>query len=140
MPTYFADTSFWIALIEAGDAYHEPALEWEHRIVSAGAPMVTSEPVLWEVLSFSAAPPSRAKAIALYQALHRRPQVEVIGFRPDFQAGAIDLYTARHDKAWSIVDCYSFEVMRLRAIRDALTSDHHFEQAGFVAHLRRPSP
>ncbi len=43
---------------------------------------------------------------------------------------------AHPDKDWSLVDCASFVVMKQRGIQEALTSDHHFEQAGFVRLLR----
>lgn len=49
-----------------------------------------------------------------------------------YQAG-FDLFAARPDKAWSLTDCISFGVMRERGLSDALTADHHFEQAGFRA-------
>ena len=42
----------------------------------------------------------------------------------------------RQDKDWSLTDCISFIVMRDRRIVEALTGDHHFEQAGFVALLK----
>ena len=35
--------------------------------------------------------------------------------------------------AWSLTDCISFAVMTERGLADALTADHHFEQAGFRA-------
>jgi len=35
-------------------------------------------------------------------------------------------------KEWSLVDCASFVAMQQRGIFEALTTDHHFEQAGFV--------
>jgi predicted nucleic acid-binding protein len=48
----------------------------------------------------------------------------------------LDLYRGRPDKAWSLTDCISFVVMERDGIREALTGDHHFEQAGFVALLK----
>jgi predicted nucleic acid-binding protein len=46
------------------------------------------------------------------------------------------LLKARLDKEWSLVDCASFVVMQHRSIVEALTADHHFEQAGFVRLLK----
>lgn len=48
----------------------------------------------------------------------------------------IELYRARKDKNWSLTDCISFTVMNERGITDALTGDHHFEQAGFRTLLK----
>jgi hypothetical protein len=44
---------------------------------------------------------------------------------------ALELYGQVTDKTWGLVDCASFVVMRDQEIVDALTSDRHFEQAGF---------
>jgi predicted nucleic acid-binding protein len=46
------------------------------------------------------------------------------------------LYHLRPDKQWSLTDCISFLVMSEEGITEALTADHHFEQAGFVALLK----
>lgn len=54
-----------------------------------------------------------------------------------FERG-VDLYRRRPDKEWSLTDCISFVVMEEEEIREALTADAHFEQAGFVALLRPP--
>jgi predicted nucleic acid-binding protein len=45
------------------------------------------------------------------------------------------MYRDRPDKAWSLTDCISFEVMREAGLTDALTADEHFRQAGFRAVL-----
>jgi predicted nucleic acid-binding protein len=52
-----------------------------------------------------------------------------------FDAG-VELYARRPDKAWSLTDCISFVVMQEHDIREALTGDRHFEQAGFIALLK----
>ena len=49
----------------------------------------------------------------------------------------LSLHVARMDKSWSLTDCISFYLMRERGITQALTTDHHFTQAGFEALLRR---
>lgn len=47
-------------------------------------------------------------------------------------------FCLRHsDKAWSFTDCLSFVVMHTHDLREALTSDVHFEQAGFRILLKR---
>jgi len=51
-------------------------------------------------------------------------------------ADGVRLYAQRPDKEWSLTDCISFVVMRRHDITEALTGDHHFEQAGFIALLK----
>jgi predicted nucleic acid-binding protein len=48
----------------------------------------------------------------------------------------LSLFSRRTDKEWSLTDCISFAVMQQRNITDALTTDHHFKQAGYTALLR----
>jgi predicted nucleic acid-binding protein len=64
------------------------------------------------------------------------PTIRLISVDGDLLRKALDLYDAREDKGWGLVDCASFVVMTQHGIRRALTSDHHFEQAGFQRLLR----
>ena len=52
-----------------------------------------------------------------------------------FSLGA-ELFAQRSDKRWLLTDCISFVVMRQHGISEALTADHHFEQAGFSVLLK----
>ncbi len=46
-------------------------------------------------------------------------------------------FMAKHrDKDFSLVDCSSFLVMKDRGVSNAITTDQHFEQAGFRCLLR----
>jgi predicted nucleic acid-binding protein len=57
----------------------------------------------------------------------------VVPFQPEPIESAVQLYRARPDKNWSLIDCLSFVVMERRQLTEALTTDGHFEQAGLTA-------
>jgi len=46
------------------------------------------------------------------------------------------LLQSQTDKTYSLCDAISFILMRDRGVTDALTTDHHFEQAGFIRLLK----
>ena len=68
--------------------------------------------------------------------LHANPANHVIPTSDELFEKGVTLYDARPDKRWSLTDCISFVVMGERGIREALTGDHHDEQAGFTALLK----
>ena len=59
--------------------------------------------------------------------------MKIVEFSDSLYRRGLTLYDQRPDKAWSLTDCISFVVMEENAIREALTGDRHFSQAGFVA-------
>jgi hypothetical protein len=133
MTAAFADTSFYVASLSPRDALHGRA-----EAVGRGfrGRVVTTEYVLLEVATFFSAPPNRPVFLALLDALRRDPDVDVVRASADLWDRGVARFAARPDKAWSLTDCVSFIVMEDRGLADALTADHHFEQAGFVALLR----
>jgi uncharacterized protein len=74
----------------------------------------------------------------LYDYLQVAPKLLILADADASLKAGIDLYRARPDKEWSLTDCISFAVMHQYSIREALTADHHFEQAGFVPLLKEP--
>ena len=76
------------------------------------------------------------KAVAFLKAVRADPLFDVVGYAPAVYQAGFDLFANRPDKAWSLIDCISFAVMTDRGLTDALTADHHFEQAGFRAVFR----
>lgn len=99
--------------------------------------MVTTNYVLAELVALlHPLKVPRPALIAFVESLRASPHVELVHIDATLDAEAWRLLTERQDKEWSLVDCASFVVMRERQIAEALTTDHHFEQAGFVVLLK----
>ncbi len=75
---------------------------------------------------------NRTDALAFVAALLDNPLVEVLWVDETLHRAALTLLQSRPDKAYSLFDAVSFILMQHRGITEALTTDHHFEQEGFV--------
>jgi len=94
--------------------------------------LVTTEFVLVEVANAFCASAWRGKAIKLIEGLRSLPNLRIIEADSSLLSQGWKLYCSRLDKDWSLTDCVSLAVMESEQIKQAFTSDHHFEQAGFV--------
>ena len=135
-PSTFLDTAYALALAVAKDRHHERALNLADQLESTGTPLVTTRPVLLEIGDALSKQGRRPAAVELLNALESDPNVEIIPLSESLYQQAVQLYTQRPDKEWGLTDCVSFVVMKSRGITDALTTDEHFQQAGFRALLR----
>ncbi len=136
MAALFADSGYWIALIDNRDQLHSRARAASARLYDFE--LVTTQMALVETLASQAGSGERARLAAtrLVERLVQSPQVEIIPQTDaQFQA-AFERYAARPDQRWSLTDCASFIVMEERGISEALAYDRDFEQAGFTALLR----
>ena len=133
MTDAFADTYYFLALM-GGDAAEQRRAVDATR--SRSGALVTTAWVLCEVANFMHRARDRGGFVRLWESLRDDATVRMIDSdRQLFEAG-ISLYAMRPDKDWSLTDCISFVVMEREKIKQALTADHHFEQAGFVALLK----
>lgn len=132
MRRVFADTYYWIALLNAKDQGHARA-----RAVGAslqGAMLVISQEILSEVLTYFSrhGHAVRQSAVTFVRSILSDVTIEV---RPQsdatFMAG-LTLYESRPDKEYSLTDCISMLAMREAGITEILTHDDHFTQEGFV--------
>jgi predicted nucleic acid-binding protein len=133
MKEVFADTFYFVALLSPTDVAYEKARQ---ATLSQSATLVTTSWVLTELANSLSKRISRNGFVQTLSKLRSDPTVVIVGPESSLFDAGIDLYAARHDKDWSLTDCISFVVMRQRSITDALTGDHHFEQAGFRAVLK----
>lgn len=132
MKPVFADTFFYLALLNPEDAAHPQAAEF---LRTQTASTVTTAWVLAEVGDAMAAPMNRPLFLALLERLRSDPNVTIVPPAQESFDGGVDFYARRRDKEWSLTDCISFVAMQEYGLTDALTGDRHFEQAGFRALL-----
>jgi uncharacterized protein len=98
--------------------------------------MVTTEWVLTELADgLARSERGRAEFLSLLADLQTDVASTIIPCDHALMADGVQLYGQRPDKKWSLTDCISFVIMAKEGITEALTGDHHFEQAGFVALL-----
>jgi uncharacterized protein len=134
MTTVFADTFLWLALVHPKDACHSRAVAY---LDDFAGKIISTDLVLMEVGDALAGTELGRKEFAgLWNDLHTDPDIQIVPCAPSLLQKAVDLYRVRPDKNWSLTDCTSFVVMRELGITEALTGDHHFEQAGFIALLK----
>jgi predicted nucleic acid-binding protein len=73
----------------------------------------------------------RAEALTFVSELLDSPAVEVVWVDELLHRAAIAFLQSRTDKTYSLCNAVSFLSMWQRGIREALTTDRHFEQEGF---------
>ena len=129
----FADTFFFLALLNASDVKHHQLAINANPV---DRPIVTTAWILLELADHLCDVGNRHLFPEVLQALHADRRVRTLPADQALLEQAIDLYRRRPDKSWSLTDCTSFVVMAAEGISGALTADHHFEQAGFKALLK----
>lgn len=132
----FLDAAYAIALSAPSDQHHVRAVELRSQMMREGTRLITTQAVVLEIGNALSKRRHRDAAVRLVVSLMRDRSVEVIPLDAGLFARALQLYSDRMDKEWGLTDCASFIVMADRGIREALTADEHFQQAGFLSLLR----
>ena len=127
----FADTFFYVALLREGDRAHERA--WSEAKVNRQ--VITTEFVLLELGDACSKAKDHADFLSLVAGIRASSRVKVVSLDSGLMRRGLELMRNRPDKDWSLSDCISFVVMEEMGLREALTGDRHFEQAGFKALL-----
>jgi uncharacterized protein len=133
MKPVFADTFYFLALLNQHESSHAKALDFTK---SFRGRILTTGWILVELGDGLANPRRRRLFVPMYRDMLAQPDFHIVPCADDLLRQGIDFYDQRPDKEWSLTDCLSFVVMDQQKITDALTGDHHFEQAGFTALLK----
>ena len=131
MKQIFADTFYWVALINKKDNWHQRVIEVTSTLKNVE--IVTTDEVLIEVLNFlSAIVPLRRRSVKFVDDIMQNPHIKVIPQNRESFLEGFNLYRRRLDKEYSLTDCISMTVMQRLKINEVLTHDNHFKQEGFI--------
>jgi hypothetical protein len=133
MKPVFADTFFFLALLNPADATHRDAVALSRSLRRR---RVTTTWVLTEVGDAMSVGTSRGAFLEFLEFLRASPLMTLVPASEELFARGVELFSQRPDKEWTLTDCISFVVMTDAGLDEALTGDHHFEQAGFKVLLR----
>lgn len=128
MSLRLADAALFIAVLNRRDRFHAWAADYYRRTPDH---LMVPLPVLVEVGNYFCESAFRPQVISFLHHVQQDARVDCIALDADLMQEAMDLYAGRADKEWGLTDCISFALMHKAGIEEAVTTDHHFEQAGF---------
>jgi predicted nucleic acid-binding protein len=137
MKKVFIDTLYWLAIVLPGDPWQTPAKKAKSSIGNIF--MVTTDEVLTEFLNAlsKGGEHMRKQAVQMVKKILENPNVKVIPQSRDSFLNGLELYGQRADKAYSLTDCISMNVIEKESITEVLTNDKHFEQEGYVVLIKQ---
>jgi predicted nucleic acid-binding protein len=137
MPTandLFIDTSGWAYYLDRQDLLHSPIVALVKQSIIEHRRLVTTNYIITELVALlsSRYHLPRSHVITAINAIKWDVSVDMVYIERTIDDEAWALLESRLDKEWSLVDACSFVIMRRFGITEALTTDHHFTQAGFL--------
>jgi len=125
----FIDTSGWFCIFDEQDFRHEAAVD-AYRSKDR---RVTHSLVIAELVALcNSRRKSRSAALKFIDYLLDDENIEVVWLDEGLMQRSLELLKNRLDKTWSLCDAASFLLMENQKLTEALTTDHHFDQAGYT--------
>jgi uncharacterized protein len=130
----FVDTSGWACYFaEDKDEIHFTVAAFMKDKLQKEQHFVTTNYVIAELVALlsSRYHLSRDRVITKINEIKTNAKIEIVHSDQILDSKAWKLLEKRPDKEWSLVDASSFAVMETFKMAQAVTTDHHFAQAGF---------
>jgi predicted nucleic acid-binding protein len=122
------DTSGLLCCFDVTDVRHVRAVD----AYSSASVRLTHNYVLAEFVALAhARSMPRAASLVFAADVLSDSEIEVVWVDPPLHDEAMRLLQSQHDKSYSLCDAVSFALMHQRNLIEALTTDGHFDQAGF---------
>lgn len=132
MKSVFLDTSGWLAALSSRECRHKQAIAAYLEWMENGVTLVTTNLVVAEMHILITRARGVRQGVRFLDSVHQDAHHEIVYVDRELERAAIDRFVRPYaEHAISIADAVSFEVMRTRRLRQALSLDKHFVVAGF---------
>ncbi len=131
----FVDTSGLYALVEKKDAHHAAARGVVEKMLRAGRRLVVTDYIVAEAVNLANARSGTRVATRVLDLIDQSAGIRVEWMGPLRFDTTKACFRKHADHEYSFTDCASFVVMRELRLSQALTTDSHFQAAGFEALL-----
>ena len=132
----FVDTSGFYALLVKRDDRHEQASRILAESSKKRRAFVTTDYILDETATLLKARGHARLLHAFFDTVFASRACRLEWTDAERFTDARSFFLKHLDHEWSFTDCLSFRVMKQHKLRQSLTKDHHFEEAGFTALLK----
>ena len=127
--TVFVDTSALLAVLDADELRHSEAAAIWQRLLAEDVSLLSSNYVLVETFALV----QRRLGMEAVRTVERdmAPLFHLHWLDGELHRTAVTAWLAASRRSLSLVDCTSFEIMRLRRVRQAFAFDGHFDEQSF---------
>jgi len=126
----FLDTSGLYALVDKSDAHHRQAREVVEKLLRAGRRLVVTDYIVTEAVNLANARSGSRVAVRVLDLVEQSAGIR-IEWIESVRFDKTKAFFRKHaDHSYSFTDCSSFVIMRELRLREALTTDRHFLEAG----------
>jgi len=127
------DTSGFLCYLHRNEPQHQQAVQ----LLNSAKGSLTHSYVLAELIALALIRRfPRPVVLAFMMDLLDNPDIETVWVGEQLHREGMKLLIDRQDKTYSLCDAVSFVLMRHRGKTEALTTDRHFEQEGFIRLLQ----
>ena|SRR6266853_206889 len=127
----FVDSSGLYTLADHRDPSRGEAERCVARLIKSGVGLVLTDYIIDEACTLAKARAGAYGALRLLEIIERSEAFRLIWIGEERFESAKSFFRKHADHGYSFTDCTSFIVMQELRIRDALTTDRHFTEAGF---------
>ncbi|MEY2466886.1 MAG: uncharacterized protein QOD03_1407 [Verrucomicrobiota bacterium] len=128
----FVDTSGFFALLAKPDPAHLLAANWLQKARSANHISITTDYVLSETATLLKARRRADLVIPFFQLITSSSALRIEWMSQNRFEKTREYFLRHNDHGYSFADCTSFVVMNEFKLTEALTTDKHFQEAGFL--------